>query len=116
VTAVRSVSAAEEQQISFSLHGFSGSGQATLGDSTAVGIGSFAISQINGGMVVATTVYRTIAAIPGAVTISRLNRSDSTVSGSFAFEAALTPDTAPHRQLRGSFVLRLGFVEVFPPP
>lgn len=116
VTAARTVSPAQEQEISLALHGFTGPGMAPLGDSTAAGIGSFAILQISGGVVTATTVYRSLASVPGTVTITRLNRADSTVSGTFAFEAALTPDTAPHRHIAGSFTLRLGFVQVFPAP
>ncbi len=116
VTAVRTVSAAEEQQISFSVHGFSGTGSDSLGDSTFAGIGAFAISQVSGGVITGTKIYRTIASAPGTLTITRVSRSDSTVSGSFAFETALTPDTAPHRQVAGSFTLRLGFVQVFPVP
>lgn len=116
VAAVRSVSAAEEQQISFVLHGFSGTGSDSLGDSTFAGVGAFAISQVSGGVITATTIYRTIAAAPGTVTITRLNRADSTVSGSFAFETALSPDTAPHRQITGSFTIRLEFIPVFVGP
>lgn len=116
VAAVRTVSAAEEQQISFVLHGFSGTGSDTLGDSTFAGVGAFAISQVSGGVVTGSTIYRTMASAPGTVTITRLNRADSTVSGSFAFETALTPDTAPHRQVTGSFTIRLEFIPVFVGP
>lgn len=115
ITAVRTVSAAEEQQISFSVHGFTGQGQFTLADPGSEGVGAFSVSRIAGGVVQSTTVYLTHASPAGTVTITHLDRTDSTVAGTFAFEAALTPDTAPHRHVTGSFRLRLAFVPVFVP-
>lgn len=116
VAAGRIVSATQEQDITVSLHGFSGTGQAVLGDSTMQGIGSFAILQFAGGVFVAAKVYRSLASAPGSITVTRVDRADSTVSGHFAFEAALSPDTAPHQHISGSFTLRLAFTPVFTVP
>jgi Family of unknown function (DUF6252) len=112
----RILSPTEEQEISLSLHGFTGTGQVALGDSTAPGIAAFSISQTSGGVVLSTQVYRSLAASPGYIHITSINRQDSIVAGTFAFEAALKPDTAPHRSLSGSFRLRLGFVPVYVVP
>ena len=77
---------------------------------------AFTVSQISGGVLVFSIVYRTHASPAGSLTIISIDRADSTVAGRFAFEAALTPDTAPHRHVSGTFRLRLGFVPVYTIP
>ena len=116
LTAVRTVSSAEEQGITLSVHGFTGKGQVPLADTNSIAVAAFTVSQISGGVLVSSIVYRTHASPAGSLTITSIDRADSTVAGRFAFEAALTPDTAPHRHVSGTFRLRLGFVPVYTIP
>jgi Family of unknown function (DUF6252) len=116
VAGSRLLSPTEAQEITLSLPDFRGPGRFALADSTGPGVAAFSISQISGGVVLATQVYHSQAASPGYVLVTSLNRQDSTVAGTFAFEAALIPDTATHRHVSGSFRLRLGFVPVFTVP
>ncbi|HUL04546.1 MAG TPA: hypothetical protein VLV16_15095 [Gemmatimonadales bacterium] len=50
--------------------------------------------------------YLSSDANPGVASVDGVNRSDSLIAGTFAFEAAQIPDTGAHHVLSGAFLVR----------
>lgn len=114
IAGVRRVSANEAHEVTLVLRSLGPVGHYPLGDSTSHAIAAFGVSQISGGMVTSSIVYWSGMQVPGSLSITTLSRTDSTVSGSFTFEAATKPDTAQHRRLSGHFRIRYSLVQVYP--
>jgi hypothetical protein len=114
VDAARRVSPTESEEITVFLKHW-GTGQSTLGDTSAPGEGAFSVTQIDGDSAVGFVIYHTNSALPGQVTITGLNRGDSVMTGRASFEAATIPDTLPHRHVSVTFRVRYTLQQVFVP-
>lgn len=115
ISAARRASPTEEQQITVAVQGFGRLGQYALID-TVPGIGAFSSVHINGNVVTGDPVtWRSDRGKPGILNITSISRSDSLVSGSFAFEASTHPDTTVHRHVSGTFRVRYSMQTVFVP-
>jgi hypothetical protein len=113
ISGVRRVSAQEEQQITLVLRGLGPPGQYQLADTAGQAVAAFTVSQTAGGTLVSTVVYWSEARNPGSLSITEVDRTDSVVTGRFAFEAAMAPESAPHRHVSGHFRIRFVFQSVY---
>jgi hypothetical protein len=103
------------QQVTLVLQGFSAAGRFQLADTSSSGIGAFSDARTTGGVLLSNVVYWSLSPSPGSLTLSAIDRTDSTLAGSFSFEAATNPDTTTHRRISGSFRVRYVLTPVYPP-
>ena len=115
ISAARRVSPTEEQEITVFLMQYGRLGQSALGDAAAPGMGAFSITQISNDSATGFVSYLTDAREPGLVSITAINRADSTISGTFAFTASTHPDTIAHRRVTGYFRVRYSMQTVIIP-
>jgi hypothetical protein len=116
ISAVRQVTESEEEAVTLILQRFPAAGQATLADTSTAAFATFSVSQVSAGVITSTVTYWTRSLNPGWLTIAGATRTDSLVTGTFAFDAVTMPDTAPHRRLTGRFRVRYSFQPVYTVP
>jgi hypothetical protein len=76
----------------------------------------FTITHLNApGLPPPTETYLSGPLFPGTLRITDVSQTDSMVAGTFAFQAAMIPDTTPHRALSGRFRVRYSFQQVYLP-
>jgi hypothetical protein len=109
---VRQISADSGQEITLVLHRLSAE-QFALTDSVGEGYGELVYFHDHSALPGSQLVLRSLAGRPGSIRISEVNETDSTVAGTFAFEAAADPDTIPHQFLAGHFKVRYSLQTVY---
>jgi hypothetical protein len=115
ITGARVASADEEQEITLFLSGFGQTGTFVLAGGPTAGVAALSVLKIGNNTVTAISTYLSSAAAPGELRITGISTKDSVVTGSFLFEAAAVPDTAPHRHVSGRFRVRYRTLVVYPP-
>ena len=88
-------------------------GQYVLGDSSSGTFATFSTGPTTPGPRGARLYWFTGADSPGTLHINTVDQSDSVLTGTFAFNAATIPDTAPHHHLAGQFKVRFSLLQVF---
>jgi hypothetical protein len=101
LSGVRQLLDGDEHSITIVLHGFGAEGRRALADSASPAFAAYAISEFDGVSLVPSVTYWTTAAAPGILTLRSLQRDDSLVAGTFAFEAR-APGVAS-RRIAGEF-------------
>lgn len=114
ITGARLVSATEEQDITLSLQGF-GPGIYMLADQSGPAVAALTVMHVDNHILTSMSTYLSSSQHPGELRITGISTSDSVVTGSFAFEAAAQPDTAPHHHISGGFRVRYRTQVVYPP-
>jgi len=87
--------------VSLSVRGFPAVGQYSLGSPLSGNFGTFYREDDSTWL-----PWYTRGESPGILTISEVDSQDSTITGTFSFEAVTIPDTTPHHHLVGTFHVR----------
>jgi hypothetical protein len=111
--ASRQITPEDAEDITLVVYQFRGATSVSLRDTATVAYGAFSLTHWPDGQLPTSESYWTWSQRPGTLTIQRVTRTDNIVSGSFAFEGALSPSYLSQRRVTGQFRVRYVFQPVY---
>ena len=113
VAAPRGLIAERLELLSIYFRHYPAVGQYVLGDSSTGTFATFSTGPTTPGPRGARLYWFTGADSPGTLHINAVDRSDSVLTGTFAFDAATIPDTGVRHHLAGQFKVRFSLQQVY---
>ncbi len=113
VAAPRGLIAQQLELLSIYFRHYPAVGQYVLGDSSSGTFATFSTGPTTPGPRGPRVAWYSLGDSPGTLHISAVDRSDSVLTGTFAFDAATIPDTAPRHHLAGRFKVRFTLQPVY---